>query len=197
MTNRTATTAAIILSLTAAGAPAASARPADVVPAGKQPPATAYSRPDKSLIPVAARTAAGPTATASPLGRPNLDQTSTKAAGNTASAYAALTLTGKTYVPAPTMTGAPNAVAPTLTGRPYAPAPTLTGKPYPGSPMVGANAHHQSASNATAVHSSGGTAIWALIGLGVAAGIALIAAGAAASQRPSRRTARARAVSGS
>ena len=118
MTNRTATTAAIILSLTAAGAPAASARPADVVPAGKQPPATAYSRPDKSLIPVAARTAAGPTATASPLGRPNLDQTSTKAAGNTASAYAALTLTGKTYVPAPTMTGAPNAVAPTLTGRP-------------------------------------------------------------------------------
>ena len=54
MTNRTATTAAIILSLAAAGAPAASARPADFVPAGKQaPPNGVYSRPDKSLIPVA------------------------------------------------------------------------------------------------------------------------------------------------
>ena len=40
MTNRTATTAAIILSLAAARAPAASARPADFVPAGKQGPAS-------------------------------------------------------------------------------------------------------------------------------------------------------------
>jgi len=145
MTNRTATTAAIILSRAAAGAPAASARPADFVPTRKQPPATVYSRPDQSLIPVAARTAAAPAATASPMGRPNLDQTSTKAAGNNASAYAAPTLTGKPYVPALTMTAAPNAVAPTLTGRPYAPAATLTGKPYPGNPMVDANADHQSA----------------------------------------------------
>ena len=39
MTNRTATTAAIILSLAAAGAPAASARPADdVPPASSHPP---------------------------------------------------------------------------------------------------------------------------------------------------------------
>jgi hypothetical protein len=53
MTNRTATTAAIILSLAAASAPAASAKPADFVPAGKQAPASVYDRPDKSLIPVA------------------------------------------------------------------------------------------------------------------------------------------------
>jgi hypothetical protein len=53
MTNRTATTAAIILSLAAASAPAASARPADSVPAGKQVPTSVYSRPDKALIPVA------------------------------------------------------------------------------------------------------------------------------------------------
>lgn len=52
MTNRTATTAAVILSLAAAGAPAASARPADFVPAGKQAPTSVYSRPDKSEIPV-------------------------------------------------------------------------------------------------------------------------------------------------
>ena len=53
MTNRTATTAAIILSLAAAGAPAASAKPADYVPPGDQAPTTVYSRPDKSMIPVA------------------------------------------------------------------------------------------------------------------------------------------------
>jgi hypothetical protein len=52
MTNRTATTAAIILSLAAASAPAASARLADYVPAEKQEPAMVYSRPDKSMIPV-------------------------------------------------------------------------------------------------------------------------------------------------
>ena len=53
MTSRTATTAAIIVSL-AAGAPAASARPADSFPAIHQPPATVYSRPDKTMIPVTA-----------------------------------------------------------------------------------------------------------------------------------------------
>jgi hypothetical protein len=52
-THRMTTTAAVILSLVAAGAPAASARPADFVPAGKQAPASVYSRPDKSLVPVA------------------------------------------------------------------------------------------------------------------------------------------------
>ena len=45
MTNRTATTAAIILSLAAAGAPAASARPADFVPAGNQPPTASTAVP--------------------------------------------------------------------------------------------------------------------------------------------------------
>lgn len=51
MTNRIATTAAIILSLAAAGTPAASARPADYVPASHQAPASVYGRPDKSMIP--------------------------------------------------------------------------------------------------------------------------------------------------
>jgi hypothetical protein len=51
MTNRTATTAAIIFSLAAAGAPAASARPIDFVSAGQHSPAAVYSRPDKSTIP--------------------------------------------------------------------------------------------------------------------------------------------------
>ena len=54
MTNRTATTAPIILSLAAAGAPAASARLADYVPTSHQPPASVYDRPDNSMIPVAA-----------------------------------------------------------------------------------------------------------------------------------------------
>src|SRR5690242_2474306 len=53
MTNRTAATAAIILAIAAAGAPTASARPADFVPAGKQAPSSVYSRPDKSMFPVA------------------------------------------------------------------------------------------------------------------------------------------------
>jgi hypothetical protein len=54
MTRRTATTAAIILSL-AAGAPAASARPADIIlPASHQSPAAVYSRPDRTMIPVTA-----------------------------------------------------------------------------------------------------------------------------------------------
>ena len=51
MTSRTATTTAIILSLAAASAPAASARPADFVAPSHQSPATVYSRPDKSMIP--------------------------------------------------------------------------------------------------------------------------------------------------
>lgn len=50
MTSRTATTAAIILSLAAAGAPAASARPVDFVPAGQHSPAAVYSRPDKQEL---------------------------------------------------------------------------------------------------------------------------------------------------
>ena len=59
MTNRTAKTAAIILSLAAAGAPAASARPADYTPVGhqatvgNQAPASVYSRADKSVVPLA------------------------------------------------------------------------------------------------------------------------------------------------
>ena len=51
-THRTATTALLVLSLAAAGAPMAGARPADFAPAGKHAPAAVYSRPDKSLIPV-------------------------------------------------------------------------------------------------------------------------------------------------
>jgi hypothetical protein len=54
MTNRTATTAAIILSLATAGAPAASARPADIFPPSHQSPAAVYSRPDRAMIPVSA-----------------------------------------------------------------------------------------------------------------------------------------------
>jgi hypothetical protein len=54
MTRRTATTAAIILSLAAAGAPAASARPADIFPPTHQSPAIVYSRPDRTMIPVTA-----------------------------------------------------------------------------------------------------------------------------------------------
>ena len=49
-THRITTTAAVLLSLAAAGAPAAGARPADFVPAGKPVPAGVYSRPDKSMI---------------------------------------------------------------------------------------------------------------------------------------------------
>ena len=52
MTNRTATTAAIILSLAAAGAPAASARPANYVPPRHQPPTALYTRPNNSMIQV-------------------------------------------------------------------------------------------------------------------------------------------------
>ncbi len=52
MTNRIATTAAVIVSLAAAGAPVASARPVDYVPASQQSAAAVYSRPDKSTIPV-------------------------------------------------------------------------------------------------------------------------------------------------
>jgi hypothetical protein len=51
MTRRTTATAAIILSL-AAGAPAASARPADIFPPSHQSSAAVYSRPDRTMIPV-------------------------------------------------------------------------------------------------------------------------------------------------
>ena len=52
-THRMTTTAAVILSLAAASAPAASARPVDFVPVPKLAPATGvYSRPDKAQIPV-------------------------------------------------------------------------------------------------------------------------------------------------
>ena len=55
MTRRTATTAAIILSLAAAGAPAASAIPADLtLPPSHESPATVYSRPDKPMLPTSA-----------------------------------------------------------------------------------------------------------------------------------------------
>ena len=51
---RTATTAAIILSLVAAGARRATARPADSFPPTHQSPAGGYSRPDRTMIPVTA-----------------------------------------------------------------------------------------------------------------------------------------------
>ena len=54
MTRRTATTTAIILSLAAAGAPAANARPADNFPPSHQSPAAVYSRPDRSMLPTSA-----------------------------------------------------------------------------------------------------------------------------------------------
>jgi hypothetical protein len=52
-THRITTTAAVILSLAAAGAPTAIARPvgADTATAANQAPATIYSRPDKTTIP--------------------------------------------------------------------------------------------------------------------------------------------------
>jgi hypothetical protein len=52
MSNRTVTTAAIILSLAAAGAPAASARPIDFVPAVHHSPTAIYDRPDREMVPV-------------------------------------------------------------------------------------------------------------------------------------------------
>ena len=52
-THRTTTTAAVILSLAAAGAPTATATVSATTPAttANQPPASVYSRPDKSMIP--------------------------------------------------------------------------------------------------------------------------------------------------
>jgi hypothetical protein len=55
----------------------------------------------------------------------------------------------------------------------------------------------QNGANATASDRSDSTTEWVLIGLGAAGGIALIGTGAAAARRPSRRTARVRAGSGS
>ena len=54
-TRRITTTAAVIVSLAAAGAPTATARPIDDQAIGATPaPASVYSRPDKSVIPVTA-----------------------------------------------------------------------------------------------------------------------------------------------
>jgi hypothetical protein len=68
MTNRTATTAAIVLSLAAGGAPAASAMPAGpggFVPTGKQASARVYDRPDREMIPVSPPPSAEPIANTS------------------------------------------------------------------------------------------------------------------------------------
>lgn len=51
-THRAATTSLLVLSLAAASAPTAGARPADFTPAAKHAPTAVYSRPDKSLIPL-------------------------------------------------------------------------------------------------------------------------------------------------
>jgi hypothetical protein len=53
-THRITATTAVLLSLAAAGAQAANARPADFAPASHQSPASVYSRPDKAMIPRAA-----------------------------------------------------------------------------------------------------------------------------------------------
>jgi hypothetical protein len=61
ITHRITTAAAVILSLAAAGAPAASARPIGADPvssAANAGPAAVYSRPDKALVPVASPAAA-------------------------------------------------------------------------------------------------------------------------------------------
>ncbi len=50
--HRTAATTLLVLSLAAASAPTAGARPPDHGPAGQQTAAAVYSRPDKSLIAV-------------------------------------------------------------------------------------------------------------------------------------------------
>jgi hypothetical protein len=54
-THRITTTAAVMLSLAAAGAPTAAATVSGTTPAttANQPPASVYSRPDKETIPVA------------------------------------------------------------------------------------------------------------------------------------------------
>lgn len=61
-THRITTAAAVILSLAAAGAPAASARPVGADPvswAANAGPAAVYSRPDKSMITVSSPPSAG------------------------------------------------------------------------------------------------------------------------------------------
>jgi hypothetical protein len=57
-THRIATTAALIVSVAAAGAPVAGARPTDYMPTGKQAAASVYSRPDKSMIAASAPSSA-------------------------------------------------------------------------------------------------------------------------------------------
>ena len=63
-THRAAVTVLLVVSLAAAGAPMAGARPADFTPAGKHAPAAVYSRQDKSLIPVTPPATSGGAATA-------------------------------------------------------------------------------------------------------------------------------------
>src|ERR1700761_9485295 len=74
-THRTATTALLIVSLAAAGAPAASAVPiGETASAAKPAPASIYSRQDKSTIP--ARTPSTATGTAANGGSPSTPTTS-------------------------------------------------------------------------------------------------------------------------
>jgi len=66
-TRRTGTIALLVLSLAAASAPIASARPADFAPASKHVPASVYNRQDKSIVPsTAPTTIAGITKTTAP-----------------------------------------------------------------------------------------------------------------------------------
>lgn len=60
-THRAATTALLVLSLAAASAPTAAARPAEFAPDSKPAPTTVYSRPDKSMVPVTAPSPTGGT----------------------------------------------------------------------------------------------------------------------------------------
>jgi hypothetical protein len=66
-TRRITTTTAILLSLAAAGAQAASARPADFPPASHHSPASVYSRPDKTLIPLVAPVAGSSSTSMAPI----------------------------------------------------------------------------------------------------------------------------------
>ena len=50
--HRVTTLAAIFVSFAAVGAPGASARPVDVVPASNPSPTAIYSRPDREVVPV-------------------------------------------------------------------------------------------------------------------------------------------------
>ncbi len=62
--HRVTTLAAIFVSFAAVGAPGASARPVDVVPASNPSPTAIYSRPDREVVPVSS-----PVSSATPLER--------------------------------------------------------------------------------------------------------------------------------